>query len=250
MPTKPSKLVAKNSIITSSAVERLEQCPAAGVYRVAKRPKQGFAQMRGIYIHRFLEMVGEGTPRDEALNHLRRRRAPLKIIATCAGIDIEQLPHGPVELQYAHDVIADTARRLLDMDDLIIEREQYGRADLLSDRGGDPFVVDYKTGDVSEEVPHEHTQLLGLACSVRRDLPQVPEHVQVGLARVHASGEIEWAVSRVSSGQMDSFVTRTRRLHLRVIEDRKREETGRVPDFCKGPECKYCELKPHCPAHK
>lgn len=254
----PQGLKRRDFVVTSSTLDRLEACPGAGVFDVVEREKPGFPQWHGIFIHRFLEyVVTKG--HDAALTWIRTKKMKATV-ACCEHIDVDALPTGVPELALGHNPIDDTARELPDSRSLTtimdVNTEQYGRADLVSDAqdrvsfDGEtkPLITDWKSNLVVKHAhPDRSTQLLGLAASLRA-IHGYPA-IDVALAGVWRTGEIDWAISTLTAAQIDPYVERARRVQLRVIDDRERADRGISPEFIRSEAgCQWCNCQPFCPA--
>jgi hypothetical protein len=243
-------IVRKDFVISSSSLGRLEQCPAAGVFRQTTKEKPSFPQWYGIFVGRFLQYAVE-RGREAALAYVYTKKMK-GVHNVCERIDTDALPVGRCEVGLAHDVIRDRGRELLPgarSNDLDVYSEQYGRADLLGElEGGVSLIVDYKMGDISELNPAEFNQLLGLAAALRGAQGRSPAGYALALAQIRSTGHVDWAVSRVDDAHLDRYAERARLVHLRVLEDREHADSGRSIDFVPGAECTWCELRPDCPA--
>lgn len=239
----------KDFTVTSANMVTLEACPGAGVYVPTTRPKAHFAMWYGIFVHRFLEKcVTHG--HELALEYIRTKKMK-KAVACCEAIDPEQLYYGEVEIGYGHDPLDDTARRIPYslMDTIDVEREQFGKADVLvSDptmADGRPLIADYKCGEIKTP-PSESTQLLGLAASHRAEVKCT--EIDVALVGVRSNGDLEWHTQTVDTIDLDDYVDRAKRLQLRVVDDRRRADEGIQPEFVRGDQCSRCNSKSVCPA--
>lgn len=240
--------------VTSAALDRYEACPGSAVFRPTGKEKVGFGAWHGIFVHRFLEYVhtkGEGG----ALAYIQSKRMQ-KTVAACVAIDLAALPDGIPEVGWAHNPVTDTAHQVASARALDSTTEQYGRADLLSldarDResfdGVDrPLITDWKTGDVDGSThPDQNSQLCGLAASLRAEMGFA--EIDVALARITSTGDIDWTISTLSKPHLDAYVARAGRVQLRVADDRARATQGIEPDFVRGPGCDWCKCRAVCPA--
>jgi len=237
----------KDFVICSRDIPRLEQCQAAGVYRYGEKRKMAYVQWAGIFLHRFIEYATT-RGRDAALQYIRAKKMK-KVIAVCELIDTDALPFGATEQSLAHNVFDDTARDALDgPSGCDIETDQFSKADLIDYSAEVPLVIDYKTGAEGDTLPADSAQLVGIAAAIRADT-RAPI-VRVGFGRIKATGEIDWTIQTLDGADLDAHVERARRIHLRVLEDRRMVDHGHEPDFVKGDLCQWCELRPVCPAHQ
>lgn len=247
-------LIRKNFTLLQTEIAKYEQCPAAGAYRVDGKRRMSFPAWYGIFVGRFIQYATT-RGRAAALKYIHTKKMK-GVIRCCENIDTDALPIGPTEVPYAHNVLEDTARPLGVGDsprELDVSAEQYGRADVIAERDGVPFVVDYKTGDIEKRNPAESTQLLGLAASVRGSLDPSkpkPDRYFIGFAGVLGTGDVNWAVCSIGDSHIDQYVERARQIHLRVLQDRERLDAGKEIDWVRGEECRFCDLKSICPAHK
>jgi hypothetical protein len=256
-------LIRKDFTLTSANLPRFEQCPATGVYRLggAEKPTH-YGMWWGIFVHRFLEYAVE-RGRDRALEYIRTKKMR-KVVALCERIDVAALPPGRAEVPLLHSPLDDTGHEGTKGDyhrDNDPNRDHFGKADFLSTSGPRPLIVDYKTGDLGDDVqPAGNTQLLGLAAALRRCITdpwavQPPGsmwrgEVDVALVQVRATGDLDWTIATLADPDLDAYATRARLLHLRVLDDRQRADRGIPPDHATGPNCTQCELNPACPAMK
>jgi len=243
-------LLRKDFTICSSNLELLEACPATGCYVLEERSKSEPWHWWGIFLHKFLEIaVDQG--REAGLAYLRSKKGYMakKVLVVAAKIDVDSIPPGDTEVGFAHDVFADSARRLSSSTGtlgLAKEREQYGRADLLVP-STIPMVVDWKSGLKDAVDPQDSTQMLGLQAAVRAEAGA--KEVDIALVGVLSSGELRWNVARISQAIHQRFLDRTRQVHLRVVQDRQRLDAGVEPEFIRSDHCDDCNLKPECPAY-
>lgn len=257
------RLERKDFVVSSTQLEKIEACPATGVY-VARgiEKKANFQQWYGIFVHRFLQYaITKG--REEALAYVYTKKMK-GVHSVCEKIDVDSLPMGQVEIEFAHNPIEGTSRRLPKNQGIRSadpDMEQYGRADLIEEPSPIPHVIDWKTGQLGDRHPARETQLLGLAASIRGQLSdpwgltppgltRSENGYKVSLVGIHATGDLEWATTTLDDVAIDAYEERARRVQLRVIQDRKDADTGRTPAFVKGAHCMYCDLKPICPAQR
>lgn len=250
-PSKPLELVRRDFVIGSAGIATYEQCPGLGVYALEGGDDEFKPWLWwGIFLHRFLEYA-KTRGRQAALDYVRPKLGG-RLNRVCAAIDVEQIPDGATEVPLAHNPFDDSGRVLpkgrwgtAGMDWRI---EQYGRADVLAERRGLPMVIDYKSGKGPHGNPAESTQLLGLAAAARR--VKGTDGAYVALVGVEGNGDLHWRIARLDRGDLDSFATRARLIHERIIDDRERADRGIEPDFVKSPLCEGCDARPVCPAHR
>jgi hypothetical protein len=254
------KLVRKNFALSSSDLDRLEQCPAAGAYRLQPKPELTFPQWYGIFVHRFLQYAVE-QGRDYALAYIRSKRMK-GVVSTCEKIDVDAIPAGAVEVGFSHDVLRNEAVVLPPnerTENLNPASEQYCRADLISEHQKLPLVVDYKCGSVDSRHPAREVQLLGIAAALRAswtdpwELSAVrPSGYYVALVGVRSTGALDWSMVKVDDADINEHLARAKRVQLRVMDVRAsatNDARDVIDAFVKGPACELCELKPACPAH-
>ena len=259
MLVAPKGLKRRDFVVCSSQLGRLEQCPASGIYERAAKRRTNYGQWHGIFVHRFLEYTfTKGVA--AALAYVRSKNMP-KVIRCCEGIDLDALPKGIAELGWAHNPATDTSRQLANhcrlRSNMDFSTEQFGRADLVAYDGRDratldgidrPLVIDYKSGlDTADADPGGNTQLLGLAASLRCELKC--DKIDVALVGVQGTGRLDWVIATLTNDHLDAYVSRARRVQLRVVADRQRADEGIAPYFAPDPEhCRWCQCKPVCPA--
>lgn len=247
--TEIKYLKRKNFTICSGVLDRLEQCPASGVYVSPYKEKPHYGQWYGIFVHRFLEYcVTRG--HDAALAYIRSKKMA-SAVRTCERIDPDQLYYGEAEVGWGHNPFNDTARRIPHavMETIDWQTEQFGKADGVITCGVPrPLIVDYKCGEPGGPDPADRPQLLGLAASFRAE--SQAKEIDVAIGAVRGTGEIVWKEQTVDSNDLDRYVDRTKTVHLRILEDRQRADAGIVPDFVKGDQCDWCNIKSLCPAQR
>ena len=250
----------KDFVLVATQLPRYEQCPATGVYRIGGvKEKIGYGMWYGIFVHRFLEYALE-RGRDAALEYIRTKKMK-KVREVCEAIDTDALPTGRAEVAMLFDPSRNKGREMYRGEswELIdVESEQYVKSDLVSASGAPgrraPLIGDYKCGPASLELhPAESTQLLAGAAAWRamnRDGwgLNYSGRIDVALITVLGTGELVWRIVELDDRDLDAYTGRARRVHLRVLDDRTRADSGNPPDFVPGPMCDHCELQPVCPA--
>jgi len=244
-------LVRRNFVVCSRDIARLEQCPATRVYRLDKKleEKPHAGLFWGIILHRFLQYATERGP--EAARAYIATKKWKELIKLCLAIDLDAIPPGQCEIGYAHNPFDGTARPIFGafgVNQLNPVNEQWGQADLLADpRPGKPryLLADYKTG-VADEEPIENTQLLGLGTSAIRALGL--DAIDVALVRVFASGQLEWRTQTLTREGAGIWENRARRVHVLVLQERRKADKGQRSEFVRGSKCEYCDLRKVCPA--
>lgn len=230
---------------TSGGLDRFEACPAVGVFAGPKRPANG-AIWYGIFVHRFLEYAtSKGA--DYAIKYITSKsgggRSSKAAFETCMKIDIGSIPMGEAEVALAQDLETDEVRRCYGPHDRATPYEAYGKADLIfSDTH--VHVADYKTGWLDGN-PYESSQLLGLACSLRRE--RKVDEVKGSLVGVAKDGALHWNTGIYTKEALDVFEARMKRVHLRIVSDRRAFEVeGEPPEFNPGAHCKWCSNEAFC----
>ena len=243
-------LKAKSFLVLAGDLPRLEQCPAAGVFRGPPESEDRRNQMWwGIFVHKFLEIAVE-QGREAGLKYVRQKFQ--RALETCRRIDVDfliSLPEVEVEVPWARDLTTGEAKRVAPFPFLPDpSRFTYGRADLTF-KGERRTVVDFKCGDATEtRTPAGHLQLLGLAASAASDFGV--DEVAGVICSVPSSGALVWRETVYSAEDIAEHAAREQRVHLAVMQARADYwERGTVPEFVTGPACELCECKPACPAH-
>ena len=244
----PEGMVRKDFVVCSSVLDRLTACPGSGVYDAVAKEKITFPQWYGIFVHRFLEYcVTQGHA--YALAYVRTKNMP-SVIKCCEAIDPDALYYGQAEVGWCHNPFEDTSRRLFhgEWDSIDARVEQFGKADIVVEEGVDlPMIGDYKCGEI-DKMPAERSQMMGLASSYRAEAGV--KELDISIAEVRSSGEINWYIQTVDDQDLKRYIDHTRDVQLRIVDDRKRADRGHDPEFVKGDQCKWCKLKPVCPAWK
>lgn len=236
--------------------ERYEQCEAAcALHLRGPKEKPMYGMWWGIFVHRFLEYV-QTKGRTEALKYVGQKR--LKgLYDCCASIDVDALPEGQVELGHAFDPLTGEVQ-VVGRNMRVPENFQHGILDLLAERDRCPWVVDYKTGDISKEDPGGHSQLLGNMLAVRANWSDPwnlspagttrPEAYFVSLAQVMRDGSVRFKTAQLSDQHLDNFDQRARRIQLKVLHLRQKVDHGESVAFQPGEACGSCSIAPACPA--
>lgn len=242
---------AYDAIVKTRDLDRLDQCPAAGVFSLPKgvKPPTNPGMWWGIYIHRFLEYSIERSP-DFAMDYIKRKFK--RATRACQKIDVEYLralPGVEAEIDWAHNVLEDTTRRLPPFPATYKEfdrsRETFCKADLIfwDDL---PHVADFKCGN-HKISPLNHCQLEGMALALARETGM--DQVRMSIIAVPSSGILTWRTVTLERNDLEAIADRERRVFLRVMDDRRRYANGEDPAFVTGSSCERCKLRPTCPAH-
>lgn len=243
-------LVSKDFSLGSSGIPKYEEYPATGVFVLEKREEKVEPWLWwGIFIHRYLEYV-QTRGRAEALAYIEHKFP--RGLGACRKIDTTKIPRGDPEVSLAHDVYERRSSILFGRARAKAGSETYGRADLIfkdTTKDGRLHIVDYKTGNATpDKTPVGNTQLLGLAAALR-DLDDWKQPIDVSIVAVPSSGELVWRTIELSQEELHEFAVQSRRVHLQVMETRRDyHERGIPPAFNLSEHCKWCSLKPHCPA--
>lgn len=244
-------LVPKDFYLGSAGIEKYETCPATGVFALEEKPEKMEPWLWwGIFIHRFLEYA-QTKGRQEALAYIENKFP--RGLSACRKINTDAIPPGDPEVAFAHDVYARRARRLFGRGQRPnVGSETYGRADLIfidPRKDGRPHIADYKTGDPTpDKTPVGNTQLLGLAAALRDELDW-KEPIDVSIVAVPSSGNLTWRTIELSQDELHDFSSHSHKVHLQVMRTRRDfHERGVPPAFNISEHCKWCHLKPHCPA--
>jgi hypothetical protein len=166
---------------------------------------------------------------------------------------LDAIPPGQCEVGYAHNPFDGVARPVFGafgINQLNSVNEQWGQADLLADpapeRGRPRYILaDYKSGEVTQD-PIESTQMLGLGTSAIRALDL--EAIDLALVRVHSSGQLVWRTQTLTAEGATAWEHRSRRIHVRVLQERRKADKGSRSEFVRGSQCDWCELRVVCPA--
>lgn len=213
---------------------------------------------RGIFVHRFLEYaVTRG--RQAALEYIRSKNMR-GLAPWCEKIDTDALPRGEMEVGFAYAALEGTSRRLKrsPRPDADPTAEQCTRVDHLAERDGMPWIIDYKSYDVSDLDPSTSDQLLGGALAVRGQWQDAwgispngqerPRGYFVSYVGLLGDGRAQWRTSQLSDAHLDRFAQRSRQVQLRVLDSRWRYDNGQQLTFQVGPCCDRCSVAPLCPA--
>jgi hypothetical protein len=255
LPDEEYRLVRAKGAVLWTGFERYEQCEAACAYHLKGPEQKMHAAWWGIFVHRFLEYV-QTKGREAALKYVGEKR--LKgLYDCCSKIDVNALPEGQVELGHAFDPLTGevqvTGRQMR-----VPEQFQHGILDLLALKDRCPWVVDYKTGDISGTNPGEVPQLLGNMLAVRANWSDPwnlspagatrPEAYYVSLAQVDRDGTVTFRTAQLSDQHLDNFHHRARRIQLKVLNLRRKVDHGESVAFQPGEACGSCSIAPACPA--
>ena len=240
-------------VICSSALSRLDQCPASGCFVTHRKnqPTMTTSQEFGIVVHRYLEIAGSDGS-ESAQKYLASLPGESSAARTCSQIQVASIPRGETEVPYAHNPETMESRRLNPKNgtrEVDLTTEQYGRADLIvtypSSPLKAPIVIDYKCGAVVARTTRENTQLWGLASSLMAETGA--KEIDTAIVRISSSGNMVWQVDRVSADFLRRYCTAAREIHLRVLEERASIDAGKSPRFVRGPACDRCKLHRVCP---
>lgn len=246
----PEGMIAKDFYLSSSAIDKIETCPATGVYLLAEKKEKVEPWLWwGIFIHRFLEYV-QTRGRDQALAYIEQKFP--RGLNTCRRIDTNSIPTGQPEMALAHDVYERKTRQLFGMGQKPnVASETYSRCDLVfrdDKKDGRLHVADYKSGDPGPD-PTGNVQLLGQAAAVM-DYYGLDDAIDVSLVSVRSTGELVWRTITLEADELHAFAERSKKVHLQVMDSRRELANGVPPAFVPTElHCKWCYLKPICPAH-
>lgn len=236
--------------MSGSGLARYLTCLGAAVL-----PQEDFetkSAARGDGIHRFLELVADGVPREEALAEVAD-----SVRHVCASIDVAKLPRGLPEAAFAFNVLTGEARLLgsrigrdyerFELDDA----ELVATADLVAtgdwqrvDAAPEPAVYDYKSGIMEVEPAVTNAQLLFLSLCLWRVCGRLPRREILtidGYGAVYADGAV------ADELELEAF-----ELELRALWEAQGRahyewtKTGRVP-VVPSTHCRWCGARPNCP---
>lgn len=246
-------LSVANYTLSPHTFEQAEACPRARVYRGPKR-ETGHAQWHGIGLHLFLQYAAE-RGRDYAIGYVKRKFP--RMVPFLSEIDLSVLP------QNAHaepQFILDTQRR----ESVLVEKgEARGladprthltvRGDLLAEKDGLPWVIDYKSGKGNATHPSTSIQSALEAASAYA-LDQKKQAVLASVFNIarKAAGEptmIEQRHHTFAPRELERVLDRARRVHLLVLETRAElRDEGIEPEPLPGAWCRYCHASNACDA--
>lgn len=208
--------------------------------------KEGTPANRGKAIHKFIENVIEGMPRDAALEIV-----PEEYRVTCRSINTELLPRGSTEVTYVYDVQTGKANRIgrhVERKYVVGDYEVPCTVDLETYSENGPYVVDFKTGFNPVEPADHNPQLLFSALCLSRITGA--SSIGAAIVYVHTDGELRWDRTVYDAITLDTFAARVRNQFFAAMDATKcYDETGEVITKI-GKHCTYCESKRHCVSYE
>lgn len=230
---------------TASGAERARACPPSCALPSIDDDTK--AAWRGRARHRFLALIADGTPREDALSELSPDERE-----ECAIIDTRSIPvGGETEVAMAFDVRTGKARRLEDAGGRhyrVTETEIPGTADLIN---WEPrlMVTDWKGCLWGQDPEAVNAQLNLYALMAARVVGVEDAECKVGT--VGDDGGLGWRTWTLDWEDLATIAQRTRETHARIQAERvKAQVPGYTPDVRIGVYCRYCPAKLHCPAQR
>ena len=243
----------RSYILSPRDIDRVEVCPASGVFVQREKKAPSFAQFYGIYMHRFVEYAHK-RGRDYALNYIASAsRTSRKCYAVCEALDLASIPTGRDELAWAYDT---SSQECLygepeDPEDILPSTHIRGRADIVVASGAPntPYfkvleVWDMKTGD-SRVDPRTSGQIRTTVAAMWDGISSVVG----GIADIMSDGRV---VKRTHTFTPDEILAerhRLRRIHLSIIEARHEYRHEHItPMYQASVHCRWCNHKSVCDA--
>lgn len=232
-------LKRRDFVLSPHTLRGAEHCEAARLLVPVEREKPSHAQWWGIGVHRFLEYA-QRYDRDYALRYIKQKFP--RAHKMCSQLDLDQLPIGDHEVQFAFDAF-DLTGGVSIGEEHDPNRDVKAKADLYS-TVEEVHVVDFKTGERIVD-PATSIQMNVIAVGAWLD-NQKPSTVRATVMNI-VDGEFISTSVVYDENAIAAAAARVRRVMLSVVEARADAALGLAPEFTLGDHCEGCHARSACP---
>jgi RecB family exonuclease len=233
---------------SASSLERADNCPPSHFLpRVSDVSSS--AAMLGTAVHDFIVRAREEGA-EAALVDLPEDAEHRMF---CENLRLDRLPEGgQLEVAYAYDPQTGTARVLgFNIGRRYVEHglkphEVPGTADLVGVAGDTVVLIDWKTGFYNLGPAKRAWQLRFLALCACRVLGL--SKARVSFWYLKESGDIFEETAELDAFDLDDIADEVKALLARL--QAAEASAPAVPDVSRGPWCRFCESKEHCPGYR
>jgi hypothetical protein len=233
---------------SASSLDRADNCPPSH-FLPRVMDVSSAAALLGIAVHDFIVCAraeGEGAALAAIPEDAEHR-------VFCENLRLDRLPEGGhLEVAYAYDPRTGTARILgynigrRYKEHGLQAHEVPGTADLVGVAGDTVIVIDWKTGFYNLGPAKRAWQLRFLALCACRVLGL--SKARISFWYLKESGDIFEETAELDAFDLDDIADELVALLARL--QAAAANAAPVPDVSRGPWCRFCESKDHCPGYR
>lgn len=254
-------------LFSGSSFGRVEACPASAA--LTRVDWDSGEARRGVGLHSVLCAVNNGVSRDEAISAIDDPA----VREWASKIDFDSLPRGLAERSIAYDPVTGFARFTGDSErrytlepgeipmtpDLIVhdgfapvfEQDTFGAWRQVA-IDATLTVVDYKSTAFARDVSYDIPQL-EINCLATASIFGASE-ASWAVGVITPDGAVAWQRGHLTAAKLADVADRVRRTVANATAEQwesrqcAKENREYVPDVRRGPHCRWCPGKFHCPA--